>query len=72
MSLAKWVIAIRLRLAEWLDVYPDAGEGWCVGCSLNHGRLRVFPADGVREHVALHRADSSSVRIRTSQNAGAS
>jgi hypothetical protein len=45
---------IRQCLARWLTVGPDAGEAWCLHCSLSDGRTRVLSQDGIAGHAQSH------------------
>jgi hypothetical protein len=51
--------SLLTRFRQWLDVYidpsPDPGEGWCINCGLNDGRTIVLSADGVNDHINVHK-----------------
>ena len=45
---------LRRELAEKIEPKPDAGEGWCINCSLEEGRTLVLPANGFQRHAQKH------------------
>jgi hypothetical protein len=49
-----FIVRFRRWLARILNVRPDPGEGWCIGCALNGGRTKIISVEGLREHVELH------------------
>jgi hypothetical protein len=60
------VVRFRRWLARAIEVRPDPGEGWCLGCCLNGGRTIIISAEALREHVELH-APGDYVQIETSR-----
>jgi hypothetical protein len=60
------IVRFRRWLARAIDVKPDAGEGWCLGCCLNGGRTKVIPGEGLRDHVDLH-SSGDYVHIETTR-----
>lgn len=58
-------VRLRLRLSRWLDPDPDAGEAWCIQCSLNNRRTKILPADGMKAHAQEHRDAEGSSRSLT-------
>ena len=61
---------VRYRLAQWLDPYPDRGEGWCINCSLNDGRTLIVPATGHARHVREHQEDPENTSVAMRVNWG--
>ncbi len=53
----------RRRLAACLDPGPDAGEAWCVNCTLNGGRSLVMPADSSVKHIEMHQRENPKAHI---------
>jgi hypothetical protein len=58
-------VRLRLWLARKLDIGPDAGEGWCIKCSLHGGKTFITSADGIMPHVRLDH-HGATVTARTS------
>lgn len=48
------ITRFRIWLSRKLDPYPDAGEAWCIKCSLNDRKNVVLSAEGVDQHDAMH------------------
>ncbi len=48
----------RWWLSHLAEPHPDAGDTWCMNCSLNGGQTKILTADGsaghAREHVNGH------------------
>lgn len=62
--------AVRYRLAQWLDPYPDRGEAWCIGCALNNGKTVVVNAAGHLNHVKQHRNHEPATSVAMRVNWG--
>jgi hypothetical protein len=45
----------RRWAAKRLMPVPDAGEAWCIGCTLNGGRTVIVSAAGYQVHAEEHR-----------------
>jgi hypothetical protein len=54
-----FITRFRRKLVKLIEPMPDAGEGWCIDCTLSPGRKRtvVFPADALENHVSNHQID---------------
>ena len=47
----------RRWLAQRIEPLPDAGEAWCVDCTLNGGRTALLSATGYEDHASRHPSD---------------
>lgn len=56
----------RRWLARKIDVKPDAGEGWCLSCTLNGRRTKIIAVDGLQDHVEEH-APGDYVHVETTR-----
>ena len=55
-------VVFRQWLANKLNVLPDKGSFWCIGCSLNGGRTLVIQTDDfqvIKDHVLEHGPDET-------------
>lgn len=56
------ITRFRIIIADLINPYPDVGEAWCVGCSINEDRTIVLSVEGIQKHVEDHVSRGGSSR----------
>lgn len=53
----------RWWLARRIEPQPDPGEAWCIGCTLNNGRLLILSVDGTEAHLEEHKGQPAPDKV---------